>query len=352
MVICPICDKRKNSILASISTAEFDQSLLYNNITVLICDNCGHVFNRLSENEKTNLFKYYQDEYAPTNLANTSSNSDRPGSNNAYSIARYEQLYTILKNYIPSTDIKILDIGCATGGFLHYLESKGYIHLCGIDITDDYVNLASKFKSDEIEFKKGFADNIPYNNNYFDIIVIDQVFEHCIDLHKTFEEIQRVIKPSGILCVGIPNAAAYQQQLFFEYYWFLLREHIHHFSAKTFEQLARHHGFRQLITKQLNTSMLGEIVMLPNLISIFFADNSEKLTSYKNDSMLKKSLLSYLSTSEHKSLTRKKAFTTHIQKATPLAFWGIGREFLYLYEKLQLSKYNISMLLDTNPFKQ
>ena len=352
MVICPICNKGKNSILTNISTTDFDQSSLYKKITVLACDICGHVFNYLNEDEKDNLLKYYQVEYAPNNLANTSSNSDRPGSNNAYSIARYKQLYSILKRYLPSTNVKILDIGCATGGFLHFLESKGFVNLCGIDIIDDYVSIASKVQSDKIEFKKGFADDIPYDNNQFDVIVVDQVFEHSIDLHKTFEEIKRIMKPSGILCVGIPNAEDYKQELFFEYYWFLLREHIHHFSVETFAQLARHHGFRQLTAKKLNTSMLGEAVMLPNLISIFSADNNEISTSYKNDFTLKKSLISYLRTSEHKSLAREKAFTSHIQKTTPLAFWGMGREFLYLYERLQLSKYNISLLLDTNPFKQ
>jgi ubiquinone/menaquinone biosynthesis C-methylase UbiE/rubredoxin len=351
MVICPVCNREKNLILVKITTADFDQSSLYRKITVFACDVCGHVFNHLTEDEKNNLLQYYQTEYAPANLANTNSNSDRPGSNNAYSVARYEQLFNVLKKHASSTSVKILDIGCATGGFLRFLESKGFVNLCGIDIIDDYVNIASKVQSDKVEFKKGFADDIPYDNNQFDVIVIDQVFEHSIDLHKVFKEIKRVIKSSGILCVGMPNAEDYKQEMFFEYYWFLLREHLHHFSKETFAQLACHHGFRQLATKKLNTSMLGDAVVLPNLISIFSVDNP-KSNSYKNDFTLKKSLINYLKTSERKSFARKKAFTSRISETIPLAFWGMGREFLYLYERLQLSKYNVSLLLDTNPFKQ
>ena len=43
------------------------------------------------------------------------------------------------------------------------------------------------------------ADNIPYADNTFDIVFADNVMEHLLNPEPVFMEVQRVLKPNGIL---------------------------------------------------------------------------------------------------------------------------------------------------------
>ncbi len=42
------------------------------------------------------------------------------------------------------------------------------------------------------------------SNNSYDVIISGQMFEHCPQFWKVAEEIQRVLKPGGLLCIIVP----------------------------------------------------------------------------------------------------------------------------------------------------
>ncbi len=46
--------------------------------------------------------------------------------------------------------------------------------------------------------------NIPFDNNTFDIVVSEDVFEHLSDYQKAFNEIRRVLKPGGCHIFTVP----------------------------------------------------------------------------------------------------------------------------------------------------
>lgn len=49
-----------------------------------------------------------------------------------------------------------------------------------------------------IKIKKGFVEEIPYENASFNVVIAESVMEHVIDIRKAFKEISRVLKPGGI----------------------------------------------------------------------------------------------------------------------------------------------------------
>ena len=43
------------------------------------------------------------------------------------------------------------------------------------------------------------AENLPFSDNSFDVVILDAVFEHIPDVAKAFSEISRVLKPNAVL---------------------------------------------------------------------------------------------------------------------------------------------------------
>ena len=50
---CPICNSDKTSNMLNLECGNLDGSSLYPTVNVNGCNNCGHVFNRLSFDERT-----------------------------------------------------------------------------------------------------------------------------------------------------------------------------------------------------------------------------------------------------------------------------------------------------------
>ncbi|HOJ86637.1 MAG TPA: methyltransferase domain-containing protein [Elusimicrobiales bacterium] len=80
----------------------------------------------------------------------------------------------------------------------------------GIDMTDEMINLAKKnakkFKEatglNNVEFKKGFIEDIPLKDNIADLVISNCVINLSPDKKKVFEEIYRILKPGAEMVVS------------------------------------------------------------------------------------------------------------------------------------------------------
>jgi len=113
---------------------------------------------------------------------------------NPFYIARKALLESIkeLGNNISG---KTLDVGCGTKPYEKYFKSSEYI---GLEIETTVHREVSKadFFYDGTKF--------PFNNNEFDSIVTNQVFEHVFNPDSFLNEINRVLKKNGILLLTVP----------------------------------------------------------------------------------------------------------------------------------------------------
>lgn len=348
---CPVCKTKDGESLLSLDCGNLDDSPLYMTLRLRACSYCGHIFNVLSSKELEGLNHYYNFEYAPANLNAKDIKGDRPGSSSALTSDRYGHLYKLLSPYTNSQK-KVLDVGCAVGGFLDYLSQRGFDRLFGVDMTETYLQEARKKSQYNISY--GSAESLPFGNQEFDVIVMEQVLEHLVDPVKAFQEARRTLKTGGIFCVGVPDAARYADFYFFDYYWLLLREHIQHFDIEHLRLLGEQHGFEMLEYQQTTHAVMSDRMIMPNLSVVFRLSETtgNQLNMSVNKFGLKQQMLRYLDQERVGHLAKKDHFAELSRLRRPLYIWGVGREFLYLYESAGLKECNIAGLIDKNQFKQ
>lgn len=346
---CPICSASNSENILELDCGNLDNSILYRNLIIKSCKNCGHIYNELTNKDIQNLMEYYNNEYAPTNIGGSNLGGDRPGSSNDFTLKRHSQLFDLFQNNI-SKDSKILDIGCAMGGMLSYLKKQDYNYLYGIDVTKKYIDIAKKNKEFDIQF--GSADDIPFENNFFDLLIIDQVMEHLVNPRKAFQEAKRVLKKNGFFCIGVPDAQRYGELYFFDFYWFLMREHIQHFDLTHLKLIAESEGFELVNYSQSDSPMMSQTMILPNLNVLFrYTGKSDICKDHDNFELLKKMKV-YIKNDFQRLKNKQSIVENLFKEKKPVLVWGIGREFLYLYENTKLKNCNIVSLIDSNRFKQ
>jgi SAM-dependent methyltransferase len=111
----------------------------------------------------------------------------------------------LLERYLATdrrTGLRILDVGCGTGGMLGRLCRFG--PTIGIDSASDAIRLAKKRYSGSI--LQGDASFLPFRSESFDLLTSFDVLYHSRvrDDLRVLNEMVRVLRPEGTLLVRVP----------------------------------------------------------------------------------------------------------------------------------------------------
>lgn len=105
----------------------------------------------------------------------------------------------------------ILDIATGTGDFAFEAAKKTDAKkVIGLDISKNMLAIAkekaNKRKTgDEIEFMLGDSENLPFEDNFCDVVTVGFGVRNFENLEKGISEIYRVLKPNGVLAVLEPS---------------------------------------------------------------------------------------------------------------------------------------------------
>lgn len=94
------------------------------------------------------------------------------------------------------TNKKVLDLGCGSGRYTQVLKDLG-ASVVGIDPSEGLLKIARE-QIQNIDFIKADSSNLPFNNNYFDMVFAGMVIHYVKDIELSFKEVSRVLKPEGI----------------------------------------------------------------------------------------------------------------------------------------------------------
>ena len=107
-----------------------------------------------------------------------------------YRILHEKVLVEIQQRFAFRKDISILDLGCGTGGLLHFLRKNNYINLQGIDNSDVSIHFSKKRN---LSVQKANIDDILtlFEGQIFDVIICNDVF-YCLDKFQIINALQNV----------------------------------------------------------------------------------------------------------------------------------------------------------------
>jgi ubiquinone/menaquinone biosynthesis C-methylase UbiE len=101
---------------------------------------------------------------------------------------------------------RVLDVGCGLGGAARYLATRFGCHVTGIDLTPEYVELATFLSektdlAERTDFKTASALQMPFDSDSFNGAVTFHVAMNIRDRAGLYREIARVLKPGATLCI-------------------------------------------------------------------------------------------------------------------------------------------------------
>ena len=148
------------------------------------------IYNRI-DNDIYNIDgdKWWQKDFS-LNLIKTIINPCRVG----YAKNVFEQL-----SMNPEQKLA-LEVGCGGGILSEEISRMGFI-TSGIDPSLKSLNAAKKHAKEnnlKINYVHGIGEELPFEDNSFEVIFCCDVLEHVQDLPKVISEIRRVLKSGGI----------------------------------------------------------------------------------------------------------------------------------------------------------
>lgn len=173
----------------------------------------------------------------------------------------YIEDLNLIYQYKPEGNF--LDIGTNMGFFLRNAKGfKGW-NLYGVEPSPSLSDIARKYFG--LNIKTAFLEDAKFENDYFDVVTMTDVFEHITNPDKILTEIGRILKPDGILFVKVPNGLfnlfkfkiAKRMGKLKDYDIFDSYEHVVHYSDKTLKKMLEKYGFKVIKVK------IGRPIQLP-----------------------------------------------------------------------------------------
>ena len=117
--------------------------------------------------------------------------------NNRYGMNEiYNEILQMDKN------LTILDVGCGNCELIAKLYNSGFKNIMGTDASIH--RIIRNRKKYTIPLYCAFAENMPLKDNSVDIVIAQEVLEHCCDIKQALSEIKRVLSNKGKVFFQVP----------------------------------------------------------------------------------------------------------------------------------------------------
>jgi 2-polyprenyl-3-methyl-5-hydroxy-6-metoxy-1,4-benzoquinol methylase len=151
-------------------------------------------------------------------------------------------------------DANILDIGCGEGIFIHYLETKGYTNIYGVDISEEQIALGKEFgikNIQEIDMLVFLKDKF----DCYDCIIARDILEHFTktEIFNILKLVNLSLKKNGYLLLQVPNA----EGINFNSHYFGDFTHETCFTTKSLTQVSLNTGFKHIEIFPVNPCSKG-----------------------------------------------------------------------------------------------
>lgn len=160
-------------------------------------------------------------------------------------LKRKKMVERIIKSYADETAQPLigLDLGCGDGTNIEWLAPH-FSALYGSDYNITRLVRASRVKGAKQVFMADVLD-YPAADGAFDVVFFNHVLEHIPDDSAALSEVLRILKPGGLLVLGVPNEGAFFWQLAYKLQPDIRKtsDHIHFYTSKSIREKCEKAGF-------------------------------------------------------------------------------------------------------------
>ena len=115
-----------------------------------------------------------------------------------FSSARLEML-----EFVPRAARRVLDVGCHMGAFGSAIKNRDGAEVWGVEPNSEAAGVASQ--SLDRVINAFFSEDIDLPDQYFDVVVFNDVLEHMPDPWAALKLAAKKLTPDGCVVVSIPN---------------------------------------------------------------------------------------------------------------------------------------------------
>jgi SAM-dependent methyltransferase len=193
---------------------------------VVVCRQCGAGFAEGIPSQEE-LDRYYagQSKYTYDHAG---------GAESPYDFKRFETIADQLIPFLSSREVRILDVGCATGGLLSVFKQRGFGNVLGIDPSPACAPAARRLHG--VEVRTATLAQLAGWQETFDLILLVGVLEHLRDVQPAVRTVAGRLKPGGLLYCAQPDVTAFADCVNAPYQQFSV-EHVNFFSETSLNRL-------------------------------------------------------------------------------------------------------------------
>jgi SAM-dependent methyltransferase len=303
-----------------------------------VCDHCGGAFaDRIPPPEAFD--RYYADmskyEYA-----------DTAGKESPYDERRFDESAKSIAEAMPDRDLRIIDIGCATGGQLAALKRLGYHRLLGMDPSPACAAAAKRLY--DIQVFTQCLSSIESIPSTFDLAILSGILEHLANPAQMLRRLAGRLADGGTLFVLVPDVAGFADALDAPFQQFST-EHVNFFSQQSLHNLMAVSGFEPIRVKkqvfaQSLTAGMPTVVMFARKVS------SPRPMEKDQESLI--AVGRYIDASEALERRIASRIDELASQGRPILVWGVGTHTQHLLAMTRLGQANIVAFVDSNPHYQ
>ena len=223
---CPLCGSEKSKLVFDCSDYFFEK-----------CSACGLVFQNPRPSQEK-LIDRYDEEYFNYEINGEKSFFD-------LMVKGLDDVHFFDKSPVKGEDT-FLDIGCAAGILIEYLEKRGW-KTTGLEICRTSAEYGIKKREQNIKINTLEKESFP--DSSFSFVHSSHVIEHVADPRSFVREISRILKPSGTAYIVTPNVNGLQAKIYKKNWRLCIADHVILFSRKTLKKLLKEEGFRIISVK-------------------------------------------------------------------------------------------------------
>lgn len=154
-----------------------------------------------------------------------------PAYDRRYELSQYSGIERSLLEFAgEQRPLRVLEVGCGTGHWLHCLHSHGY-QVAGLDASQGMLEAARK-RLPAAPLVRGVAERLPWRDASFDRVICINAVHHFRDKPAFCREARRVLVPGGaLLSIGLDPHPGLDRWYIYDYFDRALEDDLRRYPA-------------------------------------------------------------------------------------------------------------------------